>query len=465
MNFSYSGPIESSKSIVNRALIIKSLIPNLSLNYISHAEDILKLKQCLNQLDQIKTNKSLESKSKSKYKQNLNSDQNPNPKDKSIPEPNQKSQLNVFDVGSGGTTFRFLVLLLSRFPGVWILKLNPQLAKRPHQDLFDVLTQLGVSYQFNKNDSESTLTLQSSGWKSNLCKVNVITSSQFLTAVLLSSLGLEDVFEIFCLNRNLGSGYENITIELLKYLKINIQDYGDRIVIHPMNTNDFSQNDLNLRVGADWSSVISLLAFSFSGSEIEITNLDLNSKEPDVQGLELLNKMGLDFNLNTFGSQSIIKSVKSNLRPIEEPLKLKQNPDLFPVFSILASQIALIHKTEVQVEYPKQLIYKESDRLQNILSVLQQLGFEVQDSVIENSHFKDSLFNKSEMQTSGMLKIKYQIQCEELKSDSIFDLNSHSDHRLVMSFELLKSFGYKINYNHPECVKKSFSNFFEIIYG
>ncbi|MFN9067279.1 MAG: 3-phosphoshikimate 1-carboxyvinyltransferase, partial [Bdellovibrionales bacterium] len=76
--FEFSGEIEASKSLMNRALVVQSYRADFAINSESQSRDVVHLKLAM---------------------QNLNSP--------------------LFQVGEGGTTFRFLVLRKSRDKGVW----------------------------------------------------------------------------------------------------------------------------------------------------------------------------------------------------------------------------------------------------------------------------------------------------------------------------------------------------------
>jgi 3-phosphoshikimate 1-carboxyvinyltransferase len=442
-NFKYAGPIESSKSIVNRALILKAIHPSLKLKYISHAQDILDLEESLEQF-------------KNYIDQNLK-DQGQN---------KISTELTLY-VGSGGTTFRFLALFLSKYMGQWNLKISSQLAKRPHEDLIKILSQLGVNAQYYKdinavdeikteitasikNDNLTKiknenkmglLTLHSNFWQANSVEVDFSKSSQFFTALALAASDSKTKFTINCLNRDQSSGYESITLDLLKKIGVQVEDHGNSVEIQNLEI-----KSSEVSVGADWSSVIYILSFCFSGSKVEITNLDLKSLEPDLNGLEFLKQMGLKYKIESSDNFSVLKTLPSELNSNTKFLDLKNNPDLFPQLVILMSQMAEFHKTEVQIQFMKQLVYKESDRLNVMIDVLKELGFKVK---VENQ----------------ILTLQTTVDVDKYKKSKTFSFDSKSDHRLIMCFELLKSFGYKVSYNNKDEVKKSFSNFFEILHG
>lgn len=433
--FDYSGPLESSKSIVNRALILQAIHPTLKINYQSDAKDIQDLEKALEAIKQRKSDSTLS-----------------------------------LDVGSGGTTFRFLSLYLSKFLGTWTFKMSPQLAKRPKQDLVEILNQLGTaviewppmdqqtlsdaqstesSVKDQRTDRESrisddlTFKMRSQFWTTDQVEVDFLRSSQFFSGIALAASDSKQKFTIKCLNRKLGSGYEEITLELLRSLGIKVEDKLEEVVIQ--KTAEIKR-DSKINVGADWSSIIYLISFCFSGSKVKITNADFKSFEPDKQGLNFLKDLGLKFKIDEGDEFSTLVATPSTLSDSKSILDLKRNPDLFPVITGLLSQLALKEKSTLSLKFPEQLKYKESNRLDAMLTVLATMGFQ--------TSVERDLLTLSPTQKAA-----------QIRSNESLKLDANADHRLIMSFELLKSFGYKINYKDAEEVQKSFANFFEILNG
>ncbi len=462
--FRYSGPLESSKSIVNRALILQAIHPSLEIKYSSHAQDVLDLKKAV---------------------ENFKNFQNKKP----------DTDITIcFDAGSGGTTFRFFVIYLSKYLGRWSVKLSESLKKRPMEDLIQLLEQLGSTvspcFLMNKNTDvkinqnieikdisktgPSFFQFQSNFWNTQEVSVDFSKSSQFFSALALAASDSTSTFLIKCLNRDQSSGYENITLELLKKVGVDVKDNIDTVEIRKNSDQPAVELDSKHRqiyepahksiiesirepkrkpahiktidVGADWSSIIYLLSFCFSGSTIEITNVDLDSKEPDLKGLKFLKDLGLNYKIKKSSLFSVLSCEPSCLKPDILSFNLKKNPDLFPVIVVLLSQLSLQYSKEVFIEYPEQLIFKESDRLNTMVSALKKLGFTIK--------AKDS-----------KLSLIAGTSDQEITKATDYILDSKLDHRIIMAYELLKSFGYKIKYENKKEVQKSFSNFFAIING
>ena len=102
--FFFLGEAGCSKSLLNRAFIVKSFYPEFDIKKTSFCEDIQVIAQAT---------------------QNINQD-------------------TEFDCGFSGSAMRFLAFRLSRNAGEFLLKGEPQLMKRPFYDLERVLSQLGV---------------------------------------------------------------------------------------------------------------------------------------------------------------------------------------------------------------------------------------------------------------------------------------------------------------------------------
>ena len=230
-SFSYRGFIESSKSLVNRGLILKYLHPELKLIYKSRAQDILVLERALLGLRQGQSE---------------------------------------FHLGNSGSGFRFFSILLTALKGSWKIKVSSQLAQRPHEDFLSLSEQLGVNRTWEKD----TLIIDSQGWKPSVSRIEVDLkrTSQFLSGLYLVATSYHSSLEISKLNAKNSSGYDQMTQSFIKSLKG--QFNGDKAI------------------GADWSSLIYLLSFCFLGAQIEVFNVDFSSPEPDLRGLKVLEFFG-----------------------------------------------------------------------------------------------------------------------------------------------------------------------------
>ena len=315
--FSYSGDLPASKSLMNRALILKSF-KEFKINGSSRCDDVFAMKKALESLS--KTEK-------------------------------------VFDCGEGGTTFRFLLARLSRLQGEFKIKATPRLLSRPHDSLYSALNSFGAEIKV----SDNSVTLKSDGWKQVSLEMSLEKSTQFVSAILLSAWDLE-----FDLNIRLDQPFEktsylSMTIELLKSVGMNI-------VVDGLNINVPKKQILKvdeLNVEADMSSMFALVAIALKCGELKVTNYPEHSLQPDQNFIEILSLLGAQFKIE----QSTLKVNKTdNLKPIS--FNIYNCPDLFPVLSVLLASVP----GESKISGLSKLVHKESNRLLNTQNLLNLLG-------------------------------------------------------------------------------------------
>lgn len=389
--FKFEGLLESSKSWMNRATVIQYYNSGLKINGFSKAKDVLDLQIAIREL---------------------------------------KNNQCDFQIGEGGTTFRFFSLLLSRLPGQWTLKAHPRLLHRPQHDLVLLLQQLGCEVNLTLTEMQ----INSQGWNlKNKIECVASTSSQFISGLLLNSWNLPDDLEIEIASPVVSEAYLNMTLSLLKNCGMNILESAvntKRILQIRRKQIPVSQV-LNSEI--DLSSAFSLIAAGAIAGSVKIKNWDQNSTQPDLLFLAILEKMKIKFSVeeNCFGILNQTSWIGININ-------LVNAPDLFPVLAVLCSQA----QGESYLFGASQLKAKESDRLSKTFELLKLCGF---DCVVDSSGLK--------IQGSSSKKNKLE--------KVIFDPDH--DHRMAMAAGLFQLVGYNIKILHPEVVEKSYPQFWQDI--
>ena len=311
----FKGLISSSKSLINRILLLETSFKGLKSNWISAANDVVLLKKALDSIDE-----------------------------------------KVIDVGEGGTTFRFLAVYLSSLKGEWTLIAKPQLLERPHEDLYTFFDEQKIQYII----LEDRLILKSNGWTKERLVVSTNKTTQVLTAVVLVAVGQKKDFDLEVVGRQ-SSEYFSLTLNLLKDLGLNIQFDESKLSFK-------YESELNkeYEVEGDWSSAAFLYVLAAFNGEVEIENLKENSFQPDSVILEILNNSGVEV-LN----HKVLSKNKSQY--FSQKINLKKHPDLFPVlaaFSAFCSGEAVLYGAP-------QLAFKESDRISEVYNLLGLCGYKV----------------------------------------------------------------------------------------
>jgi len=329
-HFEFKGELSASKSLLNRALILKAYAPELQIVGDSDSRDVQFLKAAL------------------------------------------KSSATEFQVGEGGTTLRFLALYLSRKPGQWKISGSARLFSRPMKGLTDLLTQLGVTYQVH----EPWMMIQSEGWKiPEIVNVDVSESSQFASALILNSWNLSQKLEIQFSEKKVSDGYLEMTLNLVKEAGLEFEKKKDQ------SLSIFAEQKIKvseLTIEPDLSSAFVVAALAAARGHCEILNFPNPSLQPDQIFVDLFQQMNVPLKLD---KNSLIISRAESMNAIR--VSLNSAPDLFPVLCVLLSKangVSEIYQTP-------QLVHKESNRLQKTseLLTLMKVSHQVFESGIQIS--------------------------------------------------------------------------------
>lgn len=314
----FEGQIASSKSLVNRYLILKQGHPDLNLKWDSKASDVLYLQ------------KSLE---------------------------DHKAERLLY-VGEGGTTLRFLSLYLSTQKGEWILKGKESLFRRPQDDLAQALRDLGVEVKFG----EESLVLNSEGWKAQHLKTSLAKTTQVATGLILSALASRQKIDLEILDLEEGSGYLDTTLKFIKELGFSYQWQENTLCL------DGEQEAVSpsyKHIESDWSSAAFIYVLAALFGEARVFGLFKQSVQPDSIVLEILKSSGVQV--------SGVKVKKSEQVYFPIQANLQRCPDLFPVLCVFAC----FCRGESRVYGAPQLIYKETNRMEWMYRLLSLCGYKV----------------------------------------------------------------------------------------
>jgi len=313
--------ISSSKSLVNRYLILKQGHSQLNLDWTSNAKDVLNLDHAL----------------------------------KSAPHS------ETYDLGEGGTTLRFFAIYLSTFKGSWILNCKESLLKRPQSELVDALSCLGVSL---KQLSATSLHLESKGWTSGNIAIDVKDTTQVLTGLVLAAVSRGFPLKIKIRSRGLNSDYFKMTSQFLEQLGFAVEISNDVVRVAG------GQKALKLcdeTIESDWSSAAFLLVLASLKGELQLETYADKSLQPDAVVTSLLQRLG--------ASLKNVAHIENGELPYKAfELNIQKCPDLFPVLSVLAC----FCEGESSLYGAPQLKNKETNRIEKVYELLTDCGYEVE---------------------------------------------------------------------------------------
>jgi len=396
LNLSGTIKLEGSKSILNRILILSTFLPKpLKLSNFSSCEDITTLVQNLRLLGM-----------------KINQENN----NVTISIPNKFKTDQIYFIKNSATAFRFFLTRLALIPGLnSVIDISEQLSRRPLRPLIDILKNIGVQFENDK----LPLSFKGINFKGGNFNASVSVSSQFVSSLLLCSSQLEEDLIIHYTGSPVSVSYIDLTREIL-------QDFG--IKVEKLNNSYQVKQGQRItapdeyRIEPDLSSAAYFLALgALNEGEIRV-QAPGRSKQPDHRFLKILQEMGAKVGQD----ENFVTVTRNRLTGIKADMNTM--PDQVPTLASLA----LMADSPTEIYGIDHLRFKESNRLKALLEELPKLGARL----------------KYEGNKLHVTPLRFEpAECL---------LETYHDHRLVMSFSLLKTVFPQINFSGREAVLKSF---------
>lgn len=316
---SFLGQVPASKSLLNRALLVRSYFPELKIRGDSDCDDVEKMKAGWADL----------------------------------------SAGRPVNCGESGTVLRFLALRASRLTGEHRLTGTERLLNRPHQELQKILSQLGVPVFFGKNE----IRIVSDGWRPQGDTLSIPSqrSSQFVSAVLLNSWKLP--FDLYAspVGAGVSEGYWRMTQKMVTELGMKVDRWDNDFRVPAQQT--LTRTEITME--PDMSSAFALAGLAAAGGSVTLTDFPGASIQPDFLFVDILEKMGVPIAME--GDRLKVQKAR-RLQGVS--VKLTNSPDLFPVLAALCS----LAEGESELYGAPQLVYKESNRIEKVRELLQFAG-------------------------------------------------------------------------------------------
>jgi len=299
-----------------------------------------------------------------------------------------------------GSTLRFLLPVAGALGINTDFLLEGRLAKRPLSPLWEEMERMGCSLSFNdSNVLTCTGRLQPGKYT-----IDGSVSSQFITGLLFAAALIPGINQI-CITGKLESRpYIDMTVRSLETFGCSIHGFsvsGGKKLCSPGM----------LTVEGDWSNGAFFLAANRLGSQLQVENLSDTSLQGDRAAAVLL-------------------------PALEMPLQISSAdiPDLVPILSVVAAC-----KQGAVFSDISRLRFKESDRVESVISMIQALGGKAEST-------ENTLTIHGTGLTGGTVDCK-------------------NDHRIAMSAAIAATAcSEPVILLGANCVDKSYPKFFEVFH-
>ena len=329
-------------------------------------------------------------------------------------------------IGNSGTTSRSLTAYVSLGRGKFVIDGDaPMRHGRPIADLLDALTQIGVSARSQFDNGHLPVIIEANGLEGGKTRLDVSKSSQFLTALLLIAPYAKNDVEIQVVGER-EMPYIDITLAVMEAFGVEVVSEGYRY-FRIEEGQRYQPRIYNVEPDASNASYF-FAAAALTGGRVTVEHLSLDSMQGDIQFVRILEEMGCQVTVSESG---ITLTGPRQLRGVDADMRAISDT------SLTLAAIAPFADSKVTLRNIEHTRWQETDRIHAMVTELRKLGV----PVIEH---QDGL----EISPSPVTPAA---------------IDTYEDHRMAMAFALvgLKASGIRIN--DPECVSKTFPNYFEVL--
>lgn len=335
-----------------------------------------------------------------------------------------------FNTGPSGTTLRFMTALAPFLCREAYFTGDESLKKRPVQDLLEVLQQqLGVQVCYHEKHGYLPFTLVPSADfpKTKHLTVKADKSSQFASALLMILPYLGEDASLTIIPPVHSYSYIELTLDVMQELGFYVQKTTDFTYVYKGRT--VPEQEIFYTPEADWSAATFWYGYTaLSGKKSILTGLNPDSTQGERNIQQIMQKMGVHSEFNTKNELHIFPA-QNSLQAADADLTLL--PDAAPMLAVLGA-FAQGKSTFTGLQT---LIYKETNRIQALVQELKKMNV------------------RTEYTTNTLTIHGTQPQNTVIET--------YHDHRMAMAFAMA---GIKIPHFSiidPDCVKKSYPQFWE----
>ena len=323
----------------------------------------------------------------------------------------------IVNCRESGTSFRFLMAVIPALGIKAEIQISDSLAKRPISELVDVLNSHGAEI---KKASDTTYKISGKLMPGKYVIPGNI-SSQYISALLFALPLLEGDSELIITGKIESKPYIDLTIQTIEAFGIKVLESKDcqwgRFCLTTFGKFESCQTEpspLTILEG-DWSlGAMWLVASKLLGGTIKVLGLNEDSNQGDAMIQDLLE---IDDDLDVIVS-------------------IQDCPDLAPAIALWA----ITRNADTTITDVARLKLKESNRLEAIVSVLTELGANIEskdDTIVITGTNHNNLPGTDNT------------------------INTYNDHRIVMLAALCSAITDKaVTIDSPEAVNKSYPQFF-----
>ncbi len=334
---------------------------------------------------------------------------------------------STVDVGSAGTSMRFLAALIAASEGAYcVLTGTERMCRRPIEPLVDALRSLGAEIGYKGVEGFPPLEIRGKKLSGGAIEIDAGVSSQFISALMFAVPLMAQELKIAFRGAIQSLPYIKMSAEMMKHCGVAADVDRDKAVIAAT-----AYKQASLLVEADWSAAAFWYEVAaLSAGWLTLPRLKENSLQGDRAAAALFERLGVITEFADEGAElSATPDLWNNLEA-----DMSDMPDVVPALAVTSAIVGV----PFRLSGVAALRDKECDRLQALVDELGKVGIML---TIEN--YGNTLV--------------WDGTRTPLRQVPIFD--THGDHRIAMALAPISIFVPGIVLRDAEVVSKSYPNF------
>jgi 3-phosphoshikimate 1-carboxyvinyltransferase len=328
-------------------------------------------------------------------------------------------------LGNNGTGLRFLVGMVSVGHGTFVLDGTDRMRQRPIQPLVDALNQIGVKAFCVNGTGCPPVKVEGRGLPGGKTRLHTALSSQYVSSLLLAAPYAEKDIEIEVSTLVPSWPYVELTLDVMARFGVSVEDF-DKKRFRVKAPQTYHAREYLIE-GDVSSATYFMAAAAVIGRSVRISNIRGSSLQGDLRFLEILRTMGCAVSKSKEGVEVI--GPLSNHEDLA--FDLNDAPDMVPALAVVSA----FRRGRTKLQNILHLRVKESDRVAALTSELRKLGARAEKTA-------------DGMVIQGIATRGTEIEC-------------YNDHRIAMSFAIAGLAIDGVIIKDPDCVKKSFPDFWD----
>lgn len=327
---------------------------------------------------------------------------------------------DTFNLGSGATSMRFFIALAASTEGFdGIVDCSEQMRRRPIAPLVAALQTVGADIRYIDGYGSAPIYIKGKKLEGGPLEIDGGVSSQFISALLLSSLLWKKPLQLTVSGEKVSHPYIEMTEKMIR-----------------------RQN--SSRIEPDWSAAGFFYEFALICPDRDVVIEDLENPMDSLQGdaatASVFRQLGVGSEwlpsgqAILHGDRQYIQGLSVSGKAVE--IDMRDTPDLVPA---LSTALALAD-VRFRITNVSHLHHKESDRLEAMRTELAKLGYLIK-------------VGEDYMSWNG----------ERCPREQKIVIDSYGDHRIAMTFAMASAVVGTVEIVGAQCVAKSFPDFYDQI--